>query len=106
MTIDAAGPSPSLRIRPGPTTWFKVGLPLVLALPLAGLATVEMAGGKPVAGVAYLLLALALIVPAAYFARAEVTVREGVVTKIALFRTASSCSIESIASVRPYARPV
>jgi hypothetical protein len=106
VRIDSAGPPPSLRIRPGPTTWFKVGLPLVLALPLAGLAILEMAGGKPVAAVAYLLLALALIVPAAYFARAEVTVHEGVVTKVALFRKAASCSIESIASVRPYARPL
>jgi len=49
---------------------------------------------------------LALILPTAYFAQAEVTVRDGVVTKVALFRKAGSCSIESIASVRPYARPL
>jgi hypothetical protein len=106
MRIDVTGPSPSLRIRPGPTTWFKVGLPLLAALPLVGLGIVEFAGDRPVAAAVYVLLAVGLILPAAYFAGAEVTVRDGVVAKVALFRKAGSCSIESIASVRPYARPL
>lgn len=86
MRINDGGPLPALRIRPGPTTWFKVGLPFVVALPVAGLGIVEFAGDRPVAGAAYVLVAAALILPAAYYACAEVTVRDGVVTKPARAR--------------------
>lgn len=105
-----------MRIRPQRNAWLVLGALFVLVgLPAIGLGVAWLAGGNPVAWVGVphgdtvaaivsLAVGLSFLMPAAYFLRAEVTVRDGVLAKVVLFWMVSSCPVESLSSITRYVK--
>ena len=88
---------------------------ILVGLPALGLGVAWLAGDNPVArigvphgdtvaAIVSLAIGLSFLLPAAYFLRAEVTVRDGVLAKVVLFRIVSSCPVESLSSITPYVK--
>ncbi|HEV2032686.1 MAG TPA: hypothetical protein VGU71_00545 [Candidatus Dormibacteraeota bacterium] len=105
-----------MRIRPQRSAWLVLGaLFILVGLPALGLGVAWLAGDNPVArigvphgdtvaAIVSLAIGLSFLLPAAYFLRAEVTVRDGVLAKVVLFRIVSSCPVESLSSITRYVK--
>ena len=104
----------SMRIRPMRSAWLVLGALFVLVgWPAIGVGVGWLAGGNPVASIGVphgdtvaaivsLVVGLSFLLPAAYFLRAEVTVRDGVLAKAVLFWMVRSCPVESLSSITRY----
>jgi hypothetical protein len=65
-------------------------------------ASIGVPHGDTVAAVVSLAVGTSFLLPAAYFLRAEVTVRDGVLANVVLFWMVRSCPVESLSSITFY----
>jgi hypothetical protein len=91
----------SLRVRPRPLGWvINIGL-FLFGLPQIGAGVLWLTVGDTLIGVLFLSLGLLLaVLPMAYFARAEVSLADGVLTKVVLFRKTASCPAQLLGSIQ------
>lgn len=94
------GAGQSITVRPRPLGWvINVGL-FLFGLPLIGAGVLWLTLGDSGIGLLFLSLGLLLaVLPTAYFARAEVSLADGVLTKVVMFRKIASCPAQSLGSI-------
>jgi hypothetical protein len=74
---------------------------VLFAVPVAGIGAAALAGGSTVFGGLFVGLGLLMaILPAAYLVGAEVTVTNGALRKVVLFRTVVECPTQLVGSIR------
>jgi hypothetical protein len=74
---------------------------VLFAVPIAGIGVAAMAGGSTLFGDLFVGLGLVMaLLPAAYLVGAEVTVTNGVLRKVVLFRTVVECPARLVGSIR------
>lgn len=100
-TKTASGGAPSIRVTPRPLGWvINAGL-FIFGLPEIGVGVLWLVVGDTTIGILFLGIGLLVaVLPTAYFARAEVSLEDGVLTKIVLLRKSVSSSAQSLGSIR------